>query len=54
MTEQEIRINAAIQELAAQLRAAHDRCMNLAAEVAVLQNKLKEKDAVPADSPPNS
>lgn len=44
MTEQEIRINAAIQELAAQLRAAQDRCMNLAAENAVLQAKLAEAE----------
>ena len=42
MDEKEIRLQGAIQELVVQLRTAQDRCLNLAAENAVLNKKLAE------------
>lgn len=41
MDEKEIRLQAALNELVAQLRVAQDRCLNLAADNAVLRAKVE-------------
>lgn len=54
MSEIETRLRAAMQEQQALVQSLTERCLNLAAEAAVLREKLKEKDAVPADPPSDS
>lgn len=53
MSESELRLNAALQELNAMYLAAMQRAMNLAAECAVLRSKLSslEKEQTPKPDP---
>lgn len=41
-TEQEMRVNAAIGELQAQITALTQRCINLAGELALANSKIQE------------
>ena len=54
--ETELRLRAALAEQKGLLDAITERCLNLAAELAMLRSSMakKEKHAVPADSPSDS
>lgn len=52
MNETELRLQAALTEQRNLLNAFTDRCLNLAADVAVLQNTITELQTKPSDPPP--
>ena len=49
MNETELRLRAALTEQKGLLDAITERCLNLAAELAILRSAEREKHAVPAD-----